>query len=93
MNQRQYERDGSYAARHDYGISPKYLLDAIVQGYEAMTMAIATGQSNCQSRRWAIDYLETGLRLLGYTEPASCVRTDFARSATLFAQNLRSRGR
>lgn len=91
---RRYRRDGKFAAQHDFQQSPSYLMGCIVKGYEATTQAIRLGQFNtCPDKKWTLDYLETGLTLLGFGNAACLVKRDFARSALILAETLQGRRR
>jgi len=90
MNQEKYEENGSYAAQVDFNISPRYLLDAIISAYEAaVSTAVVDAFDSSSSWKWGLDYLETGLALLGFTDIASLVKTDFSKSTKLFAEKIR----
>lgn len=93
MNRKKYEDDGNYAAQVDFNISPGYLLDAIISAYQAAASAavIDTFESS-SSWKWGLDYLESGLELLGFKEVAAMVKTDFPESKRVFAEKLKERG-
>lgn len=92
MNQKKYEDDGNYAAQIDFNISPGYLLDAIASAYEAAASTAVTDTFNSSSSwKWGLDYLETGLALLGFREVAVLVKTDFLKSTSVFAEQLKER--
>lgn len=92
MNQTKYEQDGKYAAQFDFNISRGYLLDTIKSAYEAATEAAIDTFESSSSWKWGLDYLETGLELLGFKDIASMVKTDFAKSASVFTEILKERG-
>ena len=93
MDRKKYEDDGNYAAQADFNISPGYLLDAIISAYEAAasTAVIDTFDSS-SSWRWGLDYLETGLEILGFKNVAAMVKTDFAESKRVFGEEIKERG-
>lgn len=91
MDRRKYEVDGNYAAQVDFNISPGYLLDAITSAYEAAaSTAVSDTFDSSSSWKWGLDYLETGLALLGFKEVAELVKTDFSKSTQAFAERLNS---
>lgn len=93
MDHKKYEEDGSYAAQVDYDISPGYLFDAIVNAYEAAASTAVTDTfASSSSWKWGLDYLDTGLRLLGFQEVAALVKTDFSKSTSAFAEIIKERG-
>jgi len=49
---------------------------------------VATFDSS-SSWKWGLDYLETGLELLGFKDVAALVKTDFPKSASVFAEGLK----
>ena len=89
MNQKKYEHDGKYAAQVDFNLSPGYLLDAIISAYEAAASEAVTDTfESSSSWRWGIDYLETGLELLGFNDVAALVRVDFLKSTRVFTEKI-----
>lgn len=89
---RRYKRDGKFAAQFDFRQSPSYLMQCVVEGFEASTESIMLGQFNsCAHKKWTLDYLETGLKLLGFGDAACLVKRDFARSARILSENLQGR--
>jgi hypothetical protein len=90
MDQEKYERDGKYAAEFDFKISRGYLLDTIKSAYEAASSeAVIDTLDSSSSWKWGLDYLETGLELLGFKDVAALVKTDFPKSASVFAETLK----
>lgn len=90
MNRKKYEHDGSYAAQVDFDVSPGYLLDAITSAYQAAASAAVSDTFDSSiSWKWGLDYLETGLGLLGFKDVAALVKTDFPKSTRLFAEKLK----
>ena len=90
MDKKKYEADGNYAAEADFNISPGYLLDAITSAYEAaVSTAVSDTFDSSSSWKWGLDYLETGLALLGFEEVAELVKTDFSKSTKAFAAKLK----
>jgi len=90
MNQTKYEHDGTYAAQFDFNISRRYLLDTIINAYEAATSAAVIDTFDSSSSwKWGLDYLETGLELLGFQDIAALVKTDFPKSAKVFAEEIK----
>ncbi len=93
MNRKKYEDDGNYAAQVDFNVSPGYLLDSIIGAYEAAASTAVTDTfDSSNSWKWGLDYLETGLELLGFQEVAALVKTDFTKSTSVFAEELKERG-
>lgn len=89
MNRKKYEHDGNYAAQFDFNISPGYLLDAITSAYQASASTAVTDTFDSSSSwKWGLDYLETGLGLLDFKDVAALVKTDFPKSARLFAEKI-----
>jgi hypothetical protein len=89
---RRYRRSGKFAAQSDFQQSPSYLMECVVEGIEATTQSIRLGQFNtCAHKKWTLDYLETGLKLLGFRDAACIVKRDFARSVLIFAENLQGK--
>lgn len=92
MNRKKYEDDGNYAAQVDFNIAPGYLLDAIISAYEAAASTVVTDNFDSSSSwKWGLDYLETGLELLGFTKVAAIVKTDFPESKRIFVEELQER--
>ena len=90
MNREKYEHDGSYAAQVDFDIAPGYLLDAIISAYQAAASAAVSDTFDSSiSWKWGLDYLETGLGLLGFKDVAALVKTDFPKSTRLFAEKVK----
>lgn len=90
MNRKKYEHDGDYAAQVDFNISPGYLLDAIISAYQAAASAAVSDTFNSSSSwKWGLDYLETGLGLLGFNDVAALVKTDFPKSTKVFAEKIK----
>ena len=90
MNRKQYEHDGKYAAQVDFDVSPGYLLDVITSAYEAAASAAVTDTfESSSSWRWGLDYLETGLELLGFKDVAALVKIDFPKSTRVFAEKIK----
>ena len=93
MDRNKYENDGRYAAQVDFNISPGYLLDAIISAYEAAASeAVIDTLDSSSSWKWGLDYLETGLELLGFQDVAAIVKTDFPTSTKVFTEKLKDRG-
>lgn len=89
---RRYGRNGKFTAQQDFRESPSRLMEAIVEGYEAATKAIRVGTfSTSPDKKFLLDYLETGLKLLGFGDAACLVKRDFARSALILAEILQGK--
>jgi len=94
VDQEKYESDGKYAAEFDFKISRGYLLDTIMSAYEAATSAaVVDAFDSSSSWKWGLDYLETGLELLGFNDAAALVKTDFPKSAKVFTEELKEHSR
>jgi hypothetical protein len=93
MDYERYERDGGYAAEVDYEISYDYLLANVVSGFEAVTLTIARGGMGLEGHLWEGDYLETGLRLLGFEEASLLLKEDLGKCAEVFSESLKKKGR
>lgn len=94
MDSRRYDRSGKYAATHDFETQPREcILDNVVSGIEAMTASIRLGTYNqCSSASWSLNYLETGLKLLGYTKASSLVKKNFVQAVSVFGEELKKQG-
>ena len=81
MSLKMYESDGKYAASHDFQISQAHLLSNVLEDYNAFA-EVTERDGVCQILdKWMLDYIETGLHLLGYSNAASLVRTNLKESA------------
>lgn len=91
MDLKRYDRSGKYAATHDFENQPReFFLGNVVDGFEAMTASIKLGTHNeCSSTSWSLNYLETGLELLGYTKASSLVKKNFVQAVSVFTEDLR----
>lgn len=98
MDENRYEQDGKYAAEIDFKRSYDYLLDNVVNGFEALTESIVIGtvvrdSSGIVGHDWSVDYLEEGLRLTGFEEASLLLRKDLAECAEVFSEGLMEKGR
>lgn len=91
MDSKRYDRSGKYAATHDFEFySRDFFLSNVVDGFKAMTAGIELDvHTKCSCHKWSLDYLETGLKLLGYVKASSLVKTNFTESASVFAECLK----
>lgn len=98
MDENRYEQDGKYAAEIDFKRSYDYLLDNVVNGFEALTESIVIGtvvrdSSGIVGHDWSVDYLEEGLRLTGFEEASLLLRKDLAECADVFSKGLMQKGK
>jgi hypothetical protein len=89
MDDKRFERDGKYAAKVNYGFGRDYLLDSVVELTEQLTLGITSGTTCQDGMDWALDYLETGLNLLGVKDAAALVKTNLPEALILFAKRLK----
>lgn len=86
MDFKKYDSNGGYAAKADFKVSKQHLLDAVDSGFEAVIAAESRGFGCSAAKQWALDYLETGLKLLGLDDASKLVKKDPQASARSFRE-------